>query len=370
MGKKVCILTSVHPPFDTRIFHKQAKTLVKAGYDVTLIAQHDGDEVVDGIKIIALPKPKNRFQRMMGTWRVFRIALRQKADVYHFHDPELLPAGMLLKILTKGRVIYDVHEDYPAAILTKHWLTPPVRKPIAKIANYIEKWGASRLNYIVAATKDIAGKFERTGEVATIKNYPIVERFQPIPRCDTGQPTLIYAGGLSPIRGISEIVHAMTYLDSCRNARLVLYGKFETESYRGLVQGLQGFDWVEYRGLVKPEDAWQQLGFATIGIVCFLPAPNHINAMPNKLFEYMAAGIPVVASNFPLWKEIVEGNNCGLTVNPLCPSEIARAIEYLLDHPAEALHMGENGRRAVLEKYNWEAESKKLLEIYERLFSV
>ena len=120
MSAKVCILTTVHPPFDTRIFHKQAKTLVQAGYDVTLIAQHGRDEVVDRVRIIALPKSRNRFTRIFGlTWRVFRLALRQQADVYHFHDPELLPAGLLLKLFTGKRVIYDVHEDYSQAIRTK-----------------------------------------------------------------------------------------------------------------------------------------------------------------------------------------------------------------------------------------------------------
>ncbi len=97
--EKVCILTSVHSLFDIRIFHKQAKTLAKAGYDVTLIVQHTRDEVIEGIKVIALPKPKNRFHRMIGlVFRVFRLALTQKADVYHFHDPELLPVGVLLRL--------------------------------------------------------------------------------------------------------------------------------------------------------------------------------------------------------------------------------------------------------------------------------
>jgi len=367
---KVCILTSAHPPFNRRIFHKQAKTLAKAGYEVTLIAQHDRDEVVDGIKIVALPRPKNRLWRMLATWRVLRLALRQKADVYHFHDPELLPAGLLLKLIIKGKVIYDVHEDYPKAILTKHWLPSSVRMPVALLFNFLEKWAASRLDYTIVTTDDIARNFESTRKVATIKNYPVLERIELSPMHDTEQPTLIYAGGISQGRGIDEIIQAMAYLDSSRNARLVLYGKFKIESYQEIMQGVKGFDRVEYRGWIEPEQMCQKISEATIGIVCYRPEPNHINAMPTKLFEYMLAGIPVIASNFPRWKEIAEGNNCGLTVNPLDPADIARAIEYLLDHPDDARQMGENGRKSVLEKYNWEAESKKLLEIYERLLSV
>jgi len=120
-------------------------------------------------------------------------------------------------------------------------------------------------------------------------------------------------------------------------------------------------------GWIKTEDMWRKMAEATIGLVCFHPAANHVNAMPTKLFEYMAAGIPVVASNFPLWKEIVEGSSCGITVNPLEPKDIADAVQHLIDHPDEAEMMGENGRRAVLQKYNWENERQKLLALYHDL---
>ncbi len=366
-AKKISILTSVHPPFDTRIFHKQARSLVKAGYDVTLIAQHDKDEVVDGIQIVALPKPKNRFWRMMGTWRLFKIASKQQADIYHFHDPELLPVGVLLKILTRGKVVYDVHEDYPKAILTKYWLPSIVRRPAAAIFFFLERWVASWLDYIIAATDDIARKFESSGRVTAIRNFPLVKSIETGYRRVTEQPILIYAGGLTRERGISEIIQAMAYTDKSKNVRLVLYGKFDPEDYQEVVQGLKGFDRVEYRGWIAPEDVWQKISEATVGIVCFHPMPNHINAMPNKLFEYMGAGLPVIASNFPLWKDTVLANNCGLTVDPLNPEEIAIAVEYLIMHPDEARDMGENGRKAVLDEYNWENECKKLLTLYEDL---
>ncbi len=369
MDKNICILTSVHPVFDTRIFYKQAKTLAKAGYEVTLIAQHERDEVVDGVKIVALPKPRSRFWRMVGTWRVFRLALRQKADVYHFHDPELLPVGLLLKLMTKGKVIYDVHEDYRGTILTKHWLALPLRKPVAQLFNSLEKWAASRLDYTIAATDDISAKFASIGRVTAIRNYPTLGVIEANVRHVAGEPTLVYAGGLTQTRGISEIVQAMAHLNSARKAKLVLYGKFEPAGYQEVVQALRGSDRVEYQGWVKPEELWQKLAQASIGIVCLHHVSQYTVALPTKLFEYMAVGLPVIASNFPLWKEIVEGNNCGLTVNPLDPEEIARAIEYLLDHPEESREMGENGRRAVAEKYNWEKESQRLLALYQELLS-
>ena len=140
MNAKVCVLTTVHPPFDTRIFYKQARTLARAGYKVVLIAQHNRDEMVDGVKIVALPKPRNRFARIFGlTWRAFHLALRERAEIYHFHDPELLPIGVLLKIFTRAKVIYDVHEDVPEQILTKHWIPCLLRRPLAGVFNAFEK---------------------------------------------------------------------------------------------------------------------------------------------------------------------------------------------------------------------------------------
>jgi len=364
---KICILSSAHAAFDVRIFYKQAKTLARAGYDVTLIAQHGENETIDAIKIIALPGSRNRLERIFfTTWWIFIKALREKSDIYHFHDPDLLHVGMLLKYLTKAKVIYDVHEDYPKAILTKNWLLSIARKPVSHIFNFVEKLSSCWLDYIIAATDNIAKGF-KNGKITIIRNYPILKSIQSKSKFDFERPTLIYEGGLAEERGISQIVQAMEYVSPSRNIKLILCGKFFPESYQKKVRKLRGFDKVEYLGWIEPEEVWLKINQATFGIVCFLPKENHIKAMPNKLFEYMAAGLPVIASNFPLWKEIVEGNKCGLTVNPIEPIEIAKAVEYLIEHPQEARKMGENGRKAVLEKYNWENESKKLLKVYEKL---
>ena len=172
MSAKVCILTTVHPSFDTRIFYKEAKTLARAGYEVALIAQHDKNEVVDRVKIIALPKPRNRFTRIFSlTWRAFRLALRERANVYHFHDPELLPIGVILKFFTSAKVIYDVHEDVPQQILTKYWVPARLRKPLAAFFNVFEKLLTRMLDAVIVATEGIAKKFREHNPVV-IHNYP------------------------------------------------------------------------------------------------------------------------------------------------------------------------------------------------------
>jgi len=365
----VCILTSVHLAFDIRIFHKEAKTLVQAGYEVTLIAQHDKDEVVEGVKIIALPKPRNRFSRIFGlTWRAFRLALRERADVYHFHDPELLPIGVMLKLLTRAKVIYDVHEDVPQDILTKAWLPSLIRKPIAKVMNFIEKQVTCHLDAIVTATEAIAYAFKKPKPIV-IHNYPDLTALRKPDRRQKNEDefVLIYVGGITPLRGAFEMVRALEYLSIDLKVRLELIGKFELPDLAQKLTAMPGSPRVRFLGWLPWEEAWQHAQGAAIGLVLFHPAPNHEKALPNKLFEYMAAGLPVVASDFPIWKDVVEGNQCGLTVDPLNPREIAIAIEYLIRHPVEARKMGENGRRAVEERYNWGQEAKKLLDLYDQL---
>jgi len=366
---KVCIITTVHPPFDTRIFHKQAKTLVQAGYDVTLIAQHKKNEIVDGVKIIALPKPRNRLTRMLGlTWKAFQIALRQRADIYHFHDPELLPIGVLLKLKTKAKVIYDVHEDVPKQILTKYWIPKLLRHPIAKIVNITEKSLTRFIDAVVVATEGIAENFQKFKPVV-IHNYPYLKMFSNFSLKEKKENIVVYVGGITRLRGAIEMVRAMEYLSHIKNIRLDLIGKFVPQKLERELKSMLGYRQVRFYGWKPWSEAWKHVQRAIAGLVIFHPAPNHEKALPNKLFEYMAAGIPVIASNFPLWKNIIEKNKCGLCVNPLDPKEIARAIEYLLTHPEEARKMGENGRRAVEKQYNWEMEAEKLLSLYEGLLN-
>ncbi|MBC7080576.1 MAG: glycosyltransferase family 4 protein [Methanothrix sp.] len=367
---KVVHLTTVHPPFDTRIFHKEAKTLVRAGYDVTLIAQHEKDVVVDGVKIIALPKPRNRLSRMFGlTWRACCLALRQRADICHLHDPELIPMGLLLRLVGK-RVIYDVHEDVPKQVLSKEWIPGLLRRLVAVGARLADAVAGSVLNAVVAATPQIARRFPATKTVV-VQNFPILdELLPPDPMPYTSRPLKVaYVGGITVIRGIREMVQAMALLPNTPNAKLVLAGTFTPPALEEEVRRLPGWERVEFMGWQDRSGVARVLGQVRAGLAVLQPTRNYVEGWPVKLFEYMSAGLPVVASDFPLWKEIVEGNECGITVNPLDPKEIAQAIEYLLTHPEEAQEMGQNGRQAVLEKYNWEREAAKLLKLYEELLS-
>jgi len=364
---KVCHMTSVHALNDTRIFIKECKTLRDAGYDVTLIVQHDKDEIIDGIFIKGIDKPKNRCERMLkSTRQVYQRALECDADIYHFHDPELIPVGLLMKNRGK-KVIYDVHEAVSEDIMNKEWISKPLRKTISFSFDRLEWFVASKFDGIVAATPKIMQQFIYLNpNVININNFPIINFLaKNIPTISSRSMSVAYIGAIGRIRGIKEMLQALEKSE----ATLLLAGTFTTREDYDIAIYEKGWEKTDYRGQVSKEEVSQLLNQARAGLVLFHPGPNHDDSQPNKLFEYMAAGIPVIGSNFPLWKEIIEANECGICVDPLNPEEIAGAINWIIDNPDVAEQMGRNGLRAVQEKYNWETEGKKLVRFYEELLN-
>lgn len=363
MKAKVCIFTSVHPPFDTRIFHKEAKSLVKTGYTVSLIAQYEKDEIVDGIRIISLPTPRNRFERMTKTvWQAYRRALKIDADIYHFHDPELIPIGLLLKRHGK-RVIYDVHEDVPRQNLSKPYIPVAFRKPISGMIGALEAFSARRFDGVVTATPFINRRFlNLRANAVNVNNYPLAyELYAEENQWEKKENIVCYVGGIAEVRGAFEMVDAVAKT-SCR---LLLAGNIDS-AIENELKYMTGWRQVEALGFVDRDGIRAAISRSMAGLVVLHSTINYIDALPVKMFEYMSAGIPVIASDFPLWREIVEGNECGICVDPLNPEEIAKAIQFIIENPAKAEQMGKKGRKAVEERYNWGMEENKLLGLYEK----
>ncbi|MEA4924852.1 MAG: glycosyltransferase family 4 protein [Syntrophomonadaceae bacterium] len=366
--KKACHMTSAHSLTDIRIFHKECKTLLHAGYDVTLVVQHDRDEVVDGINIKGLEKPRNRRERMIKTVKqLYDRALECDADIYHFHDPELISIGLKLK--RKGKkVIYDVHEDVPRQILSKEWVPASLRSMISWVVERMENFAAKRFDYIVTATPFIRERFLKINRFTLdINNYPILcELYEPNEDWSHKEQLVCYVGGIETVRGINEMVEAI----SLTQYFLLLAGKFESKHEMDTVVCKDGWKQVIEMGHVNRNGVKIILSRSMAGLVILHPVPNYINALPIKMFEYMAAGIPVIASDFPLWVQIIEDNKCGICVDPLNIAEISDAINWILEHPAESQKMGENGRRLIEEEFNWEEQGSKLLKIYEGLLII
>ncbi|NOZ47455.1 MAG: glycosyltransferase family 4 protein [Chlorobi bacterium] len=365
---KVCHLTSVHPADDVRIFHKECVSLVSAGYDVTLIAPNVKNETNSGVKIIGIEnKHTSRFYRMLKfTKKIYKKALEINADVYHFHDPELMPIGLKLK--RKGKkVIYDVHEDLPKSIYGRYWIPKPLRFVFSLLIIFFESYVAKNLDGIITVTQTINNRFKKLNKNSTIiNNYPILNdaviKNKPVPK---KKSQICYIGGISSIRGSTILIDALERIND--NIILQIAGIFDPEDYRSELIVKKGWEKVVENGWVNRDITMKIMQESIAGIITYLPLPNHVNAQPNKLFEYMSAGIPVIASNFPKWKEIIESNACGICVNPLSSEEIAEAVVYLMKNPEKALKMGNNGRNAVLNLYNWEKEKINLFYFYENI---
>lgn len=361
---KVCILTSAHPPFNGRVFHKEAKALAEAGYNVVLIAQHTREETIDGIRIVPLPKPKNRFERMTKVvWKLLKLALNEKADVYHFHDPELIPVGVFLKFFGK-KVIYDVHEDCPKQILNKDWVgIVCVRRLVAFIVNIIEHAGAVFFDYIVVTTPDIKQKFSATKTIV-VRNFPILRLINETKRLEIEKekPVIIYAGVLAKIRGTREVIQAAGVIKD--RAELWLLGKWISEKFRKECEELEGWKYTKYLGSVPLNEVYGYIKTADIGISVLYPIENYITSLPIKAFEYMACSLPMVISNFPYWEEIF--GKYTLFVNPYDPEDTAKKVLFLLDNPDKAKQLGNRGRELIEKEYSWEVEKRRLLDIYSR----
>lgn len=361
---KITHLTSAHNRFDVRIFHKQCTSLSNVSkFDVSLIvADGLGDQKINRISIYDVGKSTTRLDRFIhSTRKILRKSIELNSDIYHLHDPELIPVGIKLKKLQK-RVIFDAHEDLPKQILTKPYLNKISRILLSKIFFYYEKFACANFDLIIAATPSIRNKFLSINQrCLDINNYPIIGELDNGIAWHQKKNEICYIGSISEIRGIKELIKALECLDG---VKLVLAGEFDEEKLFIEVQGYNGWKKVQYLGNVDRNRVSKILGQSKAGIVTFHPSPNHITAQPNKMFEYMSSGVPIIASNFSLWREVIEENDCGILVNPKNPEEISAAISCLIDNPEKAKRKGENGRKSVQKIYNWEQEKKKLIKVY------
>ncbi len=364
---KAVHLTSAHWRNDIRVFVKECSTLDAHGWDTTLIvADGKGDATASTPKVLDVGAPRNRLDRMLRTPnRILGRALDQAADVYHFHDPELIPIGLRLKSRGK-RVVFDSHEDTAKSILGKTYLRAWLRPLVAWAYGTFERWACRRFDAIVAATPSIGRLFASFHpHVVIINNYPLRKEFAPPGPWGQKSDHVCYIGQITGGRGIAELVRAMALTTS--GVRLQLAGRFTEPGLRERVAQDPGWANVDELGQLDRPDAVACMERSLAGIVTLLPMPNHTDSQPTKMFEYMGAGIPVIASDFPVWQSIVEEFECGVCVDPADPGAVAAAIDRVVSDPPRAERMGRNGRRAVESTYNWESEGRKLLALYQQL---
>ncbi len=372
---KIAHLTSVHKPFDMRIFSKECRSLAQAGFQVTIVAPHTEDTVKDGVRIKAVSpaEGKGRLHRMTTTaWQILREAWRIDADIYHFHDPELIPAGLLLRLFGKT-VVYDIHENVPEDILLKQYLPLWSRRLISWLVGGVETSASRRFSALVTVSPVIAERFVSANpRTILVHNFPdpaelSVSSEHP---WDRREPMVAFPGGILPERGIRQMVHAMACFPETANATLEIAShEFPQDLWDELTQH-PGWNRVRYVGQLNRKQILNLLGRASAGLVLYLPEGQNHGAMPHKLFEYMAAGIPVIATDLPLWRRLLDGIDCVLFVDPYKPEAIAEAIQHVIDHPAEAAKMGRIGQEAVRSRYNWDSQARELVKLYNGLLGM
>lgn len=355
-------LTSVHKYNDIRIFYKECTSLSLVGYEVHLVATSSPECKEGNVAIHNIKKYRNRLLRMtIGIVKFYNKAISINADIYHFHDPELIIVGLIL--LLKGKiVIYDVHEDVPRDILSKEWIPQYIRKIIAVFYEKLEDFAAKRFSAVITATPHINNRFLQIGcKSININNYPILrELWLSDIKWNERENAVCYIGGISAIRGIDEMVSAIHDLP----VKLYIAGEFDSIETQNKVEQLDEWNKVTYLGFLNRQEIVEVLNKSVAGLVILHPLVNYLDSLPIKMFEYMAAGIPVIASNFKLWAEIIDSNKCGICVDPFNTKEISKAIQYIIDNPDKAREMGMNGRKAVEILFNWENEANKLIKLY------
>ena len=367
MKIKITHLTSAHPRYDTRIFLKECSSLAKiSNYQVNLIvADSNGDEIKNDVHIYDVGKLNGRINRIFKTTKkVLEKAIELDSDIYHFHDPELIPVGLKLKKLGK-KVIFDAHEDVPKQILGKHYLNRYLLKILSMLFEAYENYSAKKFDGVVCATPYIRDKFLKINPNSVdVNNFPIISELSNTIAWNQRSNEVCYIGAIAKIRGIKEIVKAMEFTE---NISLNLAGKFVESDVETEVKSYDGWAKVNELGFLDREGIAKILQDSKVGLVTLHPIINYQDALPVKMFEYMLSGIPVISSDIKLWQDIVEDAECGICVDPMKPKEIAQAIKNIIDNPHQAQQMGENGKKAVLKKYNWNNEEHKLLKLYEEL---
>ena len=391
---KVAHLTSHHNILDNRVFYRECSSLAAAGYEVVLVAQHVRDEVRDGVRILAVPRYRNRFERVIvTTTRVVWRALRERPVIFHVHDPELILWGVFLRLLGK-KVIYDVHEDFTQAAGVRPWVPNALRPPLERFTDFTA-WLAQKTMTIVIAERYYERRFPGATKVL---NYPHLERslaLQAIERKPEARPKkirLLYIGNVTWSRGAFIHAELARRLPGCEilisggcNADVAEEIRTRSgDATLGIVAPDGSIAWEKRRS--GPEETVSTLildgvGFYvpharmlaalreewTAGIAVFPYTEHYYEKELTKFFEYMAAGLPVVLSSFPNWRGLVEEPNAGLCVDPADWDAIIGAIRRLHEEPETAIAMGMNGRRAVQERFNWQSQADNLLRLYDTL---
>ena len=369
---KVCFLSSLHPPMDKRVFDKEARTLAAAGHQVTHLAPGDGIlREVDGVQIVTYQGRKGIFGRLAQLTKLYHLACDIDADVYHCNEVDSWMVGAALRILERKVCVFDVHEHYPEDFAENYypkWAQPVARVMIAILINALSRMASG----IVLAKSSLEKDFSHLPKdrVHLVENFVSLAALESASREDVREPPLklIHLGLIGRLRGWPQLLQALT-MARCQSVQLLILGATNDGSEQALrteIEHLGLANRVRYETWLPYEEAMAQVRLSDAGLIMFQPGLyNHVHALPHKMFDYMAGELVVIAPGFAVEvAAIVRDAQCGLLIDPSNPGSIAEAIDHLCDNPDQLQMLGRSGRTAVLNRYNWEAESERLLAMY------
>lgn len=363
---KVCQVSSVHKTFDTRIYHKICKSLVN-DYEVIYVSANAKTEVRDGIQIVGVPLPTSRLKRVIKLNRIYHALKQIDATIYQIHDPELILVGLRLK--RKGKlVIFDSHEDVPQQILDKEYLPRFVRKKISAIYTLFEKITLKKYDAVITVTPTIVERLSKINpNCSQITNYPIIEDCCSAEDSRAFENKICFFGGVTSQWCQHQILKAI----EGTTVEYIFAGPLDDKDYLKELEQETGYKNAEYLGVIKRSECLSIMQKCAAGIALSDYTGNMGGKKGtlgnNKLFEYMLAGIPVIATDFQLWKEIISRYDCGTFVNPYDINDVRKAILFYTTHPDEARRQGDNGRKAVEMVYNWRTQKQILYEVYKKI---
>lgn len=370
--KKICFLASSLERWDPRIFNRQAKSLVNFGFHVTyIVCDGKQDEYIDGINILSSRfVPRNRFQRFFLTKKVlYKLAISINADIYQISEPELIPLG--LKLRRKGKdVLFDMREDYPHLILSKEYIPKLFRKYISLTIRIYFKYALKRFNSVISVTPHLVLRNKRLNNKSfLITNYPIIRNVNQI-KCEDymrRENIICYVG---TVYRISRQEVVLSALEKINNVHYIIAGRMESYEYESELVSIPYWKKIKFINGVSSDEILSLYETVTIGnsLRDFSETGSAEGSLGVlKIFEYMEASLPIICSDVKLWKEIIEKYKCGICVNVNNDEEIKNAIQYLVVNKKEAYEMGQNGRRAVIEEFNWDTQEAKYIDVIRNL---
>lgn len=370
MNSKILHITTVHPRKDTRIFYRECKTIGDEGHEIILIvADGNGDEFSEGVQIIDIGKENSRIVNFLKTYGKLKKKIRQlKPDIVHFHDPELMFLGRSVRRMGLP-VVFDIHENVSAQILDKDYIPRFLRKFISYFYRKIEISIIKAFHLVIAEHSYTSAYQDKGKSLTTLLNLPDISHFNPYINLNRTGNEIFYIGAVTEERGLSVTLESLKILKE-RKVDFFMHfiGRIPNESQlHEQIEGIENN--IKFYGRMDSKKGFEISKNCAVGLSVLKPIKNYVGSYSTKIFEYMAIALPVITSNFQLYKDVVEKYNCGFCIDPFSSVELADKIEELITNPNLVQRLGSNGLEAVNKNYNWSDEKNKLMKLYQQILN-